>query len=148
MIITINHVTIVVSDVEKATAFFSLLGFKGKHAEVLPADVVLSAMGIEHSEGADHISLSLYPEQVDSFEIQLLHYRGISPRPFARASEQRAFQLGYDHIAFEVKDVQETLSMLLENNVTLIKNVFIVGKKKLAFVEGPDGVTIELAELF
>jgi catechol 2,3-dioxygenase-like lactoylglutathione lyase family enzyme len=143
----LNHVTIVVSNISKAMDFFSLLGFKKKHADVLSPEVVASSMGITHSEGADHVSLSLQPELTDSLEIQLLHYRGVTPEPQVAASLNRAFRLGYDHIAFEVRDIEATISKLLAQNIILIKEIFIVGQKKLAFIEGPDGITIELAEL-
>lgn len=147
MIKGINHVTVVVSQVPEAMRFFSLLGFMQKHAEVLTQEVVESAMGIKNTQGADHISLSLYPELADNFEIQLLHYRGVTPEPLVGASDCRAFKLGYDHIAFEVSDIESTLNKLKANNIIIIKETFIVGQKKLAFIEGPDGITIELAEL-
>lgn len=148
MIKGINHVTIVVSQVSEAIRFFSLLGFTQKHADVLTPEVVESAMGIKNTQGANHISLSLHPELPDSFEIQLLHYLSVTPEPLAGASDCRAFKIGYDHIAFEVSDIQSTLKKLIAHNIILIKETFVVGQKKLAFIEGPDGITIELAELF
>ena len=62
-------------------------------------------------------------------------------------SEKRSFRLGYDHIAFEVEDIVSEVSRLKSLNIKIINDVFIVGQKKLAFIEGPDGITIELAEL-
>lgn len=147
MIKGINHVTIVVSQVNAAIEFFTLLGFKQKHAEVLRPEVIESSMGIRNTLGADHISLSLEPELEDSFEIQLLHYRGTTPQPLIAASDKRAFKLGYDHIAFEVSNIVQILTKLCAHGIVTVKEPFIVGKKKLAFIEGPEGITIELAEL-
>lgn len=58
--------------------------------------------------------------------------------------EQRVF----DHIAFEVKDMQQTIEAMRKAGVTITDEPFRLGAtgSLIAFVEDPDGTLIELIE--
>ena len=58
--------------------------------------------------------------------------------------EERVF----DHIAFEIKDMKETISVLRKNNVTITDEPYKLGPTGpvIAFIEDPDGTLIELVE--
>jgi catechol 2,3-dioxygenase-like lactoylglutathione lyase family enzyme len=56
MILHIHHVTVVVRDVAKATAFFALLGFDEEKSVVISGAQFASYMGVEGIE-AEHVTL-------------------------------------------------------------------------------------------
>jgi lactoylglutathione lyase len=58
--------------------------------------------------------------------------------------EERVF----DHIAFEVKDMEETMTILRENKITVTDEPYKLGPAGpvIAFIEDPDGTLIELVE--
>jgi lactoylglutathione lyase len=66
-------------------------------------------------------------------------------RKFVQAEyEDRVF----DHLAFEVKDMEKTLAMMLSEKVTITDEPFKLSPAGpvIAFVEDPDGTLIELIE--
>jgi len=66
-------------------------------------------------------------------------------RKFVQAEyENRIF----DHIAFEVKDMRKTISLLKKEKVTITDEPFKLGPTGpvIAFIEDPDGTLIELIE--
>lgn len=54
----------------------------------------------------------------------------------------------FDHIAFEVKDMEKTISMLRRKRVTITDEPFRLSPAGtlIAFIEDPDGTLIELIE--
>jgi lactoylglutathione lyase len=54
----------------------------------------------------------------------------------------------FDHIAFEIKDIEKCISTMRDQGVTITDDVFRLGPAGplLAFVEDPDGTLIELIE--
>jgi catechol 2,3-dioxygenase-like lactoylglutathione lyase family enzyme len=54
----------------------------------------------------------------------------------------------FDHIAFEVKDIEKTIAALRKEKVTITDEPFTLGLggPMIAFVEDPDGTLIELIE--
>jgi len=54
----------------------------------------------------------------------------------------------FDHIAFEVKDMEKMLSLLRKEKITITDEPFRLGPggPLLAFIEDPDGTLIELIE--
>ena len=58
--------------------------------------------------------------------------------------EQRVF----DHIAFEIKDMNQTIATMRKNNVTITDEPYKLSPtgSTIAFIEDPDGTLIELIE--
>jgi len=54
----------------------------------------------------------------------------------------------FDHIAFEVKNMEQTISMMRKEKVTITDEPFRLGPTGpvIAFIEDPDGTLIELIE--
>ena len=54
----------------------------------------------------------------------------------------------FDHLAFEIKDMKKTISILREEKVTITDEPFRLSPtgSLLAFIEDPDGILIELIE--
>ncbi|MGB9915609.1 MAG: VOC family protein [Candidatus Bathyarchaeales archaeon] len=75
--------------------------------------------------------------------LELTWYR--NQKKFIQAEyEHRVF----DHIAFEVKDMQQTIEAMRKAGVTITDEPFRLGAtgSLIAFVEDPDGTLIELIE--
>ena len=54
----------------------------------------------------------------------------------------------FDHLAFEIKNMEKTISILREEKVTITDEPFRLSStgSLLAFIEDPDGILIELIE--
>jgi lactoylglutathione lyase len=75
--------------------------------------------------------------------LELTFYR--NQKRFIQADyENRVF----DHLAFEVPDMKETISVLRKEKVTITDEPFRLGPKGplIAFIEDPDGTLIEVIE--
>jgi catechol 2,3-dioxygenase-like lactoylglutathione lyase family enzyme len=75
--------------------------------------------------------------------LELTFYR--KQKKFIQADyEERLF----DHIAFEVENMEQTISLMREEKVTITDEPFRLGPAGplIAFIEDPDGTLIELIE--
>jgi lactoylglutathione lyase len=76
-------------------------------------------------------------------KLELTFYR--KQKKFIQAEyEDRIF----DHIAFEIKDMKKTITLLRKNKVTITDEPYQLspGGSYIAFIEDPDGTLIELIE--
>lgn len=76
-------------------------------------------------------------------KLELTHYR--DQKQFIQAEyEQRLF----DHLAFEIKDMNRTIATLRREKVTITDEPFRLSPTGsiIAFIEDPDGTLIELIE--
>ncbi len=137
-----DHVTIAVTDLDEARHFFALLGFEETAAVVVSGDRMSRYMGIPDWE-ADHVTLRL-TGAVTHQEVQLLRFH----RPDLPDDPQRAnlARLGLNHVCFTVDDMAATLAKLGSAGITTRNEVMEFHDRKLVFLNGPDGVVVELAE--
>ena len=142
MILHIDHVTVVVRDVAKAKAFFALLGFVEEKSVVISGDQFARYMGVEGIE-AEHVTL-VSKQAPPRFEIQLLRY--IRPERLLDADPANLTQLGYNHICFAVTGLEEEVKRLTSQGVRLRNEIMDFHARKLVFLSGPEGITVELAE--
>ncbi|AWN43682.1 VOC family protein [Methylobacterium durans] len=137
-----DHLTIVVRDLERAKAFFAVLGFREALSVVITGEPFASYMGVPDIE-AEHVTLVL--EQVSPrTEIQLLHYRHPDPLPDAHIRDLS--RIGMNHICFSVDDVAEEVAKLKAHGFEARNAIMDFHARKLVFIDGPEGVTVELAE--
>jgi catechol 2,3-dioxygenase-like lactoylglutathione lyase family enzyme len=137
-----DHVTIAVEDLDEAVAFFGLLGFEQTRAVVASGEEISRYMGIPDWE-ADHVTLELR-SAVTHQEVQLLRFH--RPEPRADPDEADLARLGFNHICFAVEDLDATMARLLDAGLHLRNDVLEFHDRRLVFVSGPGGLTIELAE--
>ena len=142
MIKHFDHVTIVVRDVDKARKFFDLLGFKEDKSVVISGEKFSSYMGIDGIE-AEHVTLVL-PDVSPRLEVQLLKYH--RPNPIADPDITNLHKLGFNHICFAVDDVEVELEKLKTHGVEIRNDIMDFHGRKLIFITGPEGITIELSE--
>ena len=131
-IIRINHVAIIVDDMENSLAFWrDSLGLKLSHVEEVPDQESLVAF---LPVGEAEVEL-VKPTSDNSGVARYLKKRGA----------------GVHHICFEVDNIDSCLQILKERKVRLINEEPIIGTggKRIAFLhpESTHGVLVELYEL-
>ena len=140
MIRKFDHITIVVSDLDAARRFFTLLGFTEKIAVVISGPEMDNYMGVPGLE-ADHVTLAIDDPHS---EVQLLHYR--HPTAIADPSIRKLDKIGFNHICFSVDDLEAEIARLTAAGIRLRNRMMDFHKRKLVFLEGPEGITVELAQ--
>jgi catechol 2,3-dioxygenase-like lactoylglutathione lyase family enzyme len=138
----LDHVTVVVRDIARAKEFFALLGFAEEKSVVISGEMFARYMGVKGIE-AEHVTL-VSQRSSPRFEIQLLKYR--HPDPLPDPDIANLTRLGYNHICFAVKDLDAEVQRLTSHGVTLRNEVMDFHARKLVFLSGPEGITVELAE--
>lgn len=142
MIKHFDHVTIVVRDVDKAKQFFALLGFEEVKSVVISGEQFSRYMGVEGIE-AEHITLAL-TDGVPRLEVQLLKYH--HPDPIPDPDIDNLTKLGFNHICFAVDDLDGLLAKLSANGIQPRNALLDFHHRKLIFLTGPEGITVELAQ--
>jgi len=125
-----THTSIRTSNMERSINFYTkLMGLK-----------LLSRREIKQTNA--EIAFLQDPEGKGA-KLELTHYR--NQRRFIQADyEDRLF----DHMAFEIRDMDKTISKLRSEKVTITDEPYTLGPAGplIAFIEDPDGTLIELIE--
>jgi catechol 2,3-dioxygenase-like lactoylglutathione lyase family enzyme len=137
-----DHVTIVVRDVDRAKAFFALLGFEEAQDVVIAGPTFEQYMGVAGIE-AEHVTLVL-ANATPRCEVQLLRYQ--HPEPLADSASARLDRLGFNHICFAVDDIAAEVARLRAHGVRTRNEIMDFHLRKLVFLEGPEGITVELSQ--
>jgi catechol 2,3-dioxygenase-like lactoylglutathione lyase family enzyme len=142
MVKCFDHLTIVVRDVERAKAFFALLGFKEAKSVVITGEPFASYMGVPDIK-ADHVTLVLENASPRT-EIQLLRYQHPDALPDPHIRD--LYKIGMNHVCFAVDNVEAEVAKLKANGFKTRNEIMDFHSRKLVFIDGPEGVTVELAE--
>jgi catechol 2,3-dioxygenase-like lactoylglutathione lyase family enzyme len=142
MLRNFDHVTIAVRDVAAAKRFFALLGFREEKTVVISGEKFARYMGVDGIE-AEHVTL-VHESARPRLEVQVLRYRQPEVRPAPDAA--RLDKLGFNHVCFAVDDVDAEAARLVAAGVALRNEVMEFHDRKLVFLAGPEGITVELAE--
>jgi catechol 2,3-dioxygenase-like lactoylglutathione lyase family enzyme len=137
-----DHLTIVVQDVDRAKAFFALLGFREAISVVIAGEPFASYMGVPGIE-ADHVTLVL-ENATPRTEIQLLRYH--HPQTLSDPHIRDLHKVGMNHICFAVDDIEAEVAKLRANGFKTRNEIMDFHSRKLVFIDGPEGVTVELSE--
>jgi len=137
-----DHVTVVVNDVARAKEFFGLLGFVEDKNVVISGEKFSSYMGVEGIE-AEHHTLVLSGSKPRT-EVQLLKY--LQPEPLPDPNISTLKEYGFNHICFAVDNLAEELHKMRAYGFHARNEVMDFHDRKLVFLEGPEGITVELAE--
>ncbi len=142
MIKNIDHINVVVSDLQEAKRFFLDLGFKETISSHLSGEELSRVTGLPNIE-AEFVGLSLPGSHMN---IELIQY--FSPIGGKDPEMSRANQIGFRHIAFEVDDIEAEVERLKANGVQFQSDIQVWGKtgKKLVYYYGPEGIILELAQ--
>jgi len=123
------HTSIRTSNMDKSIDFYTkLLGLKLVSRREIPQNNAEIAF-LQDPESKSMLELTFYRNQ----------------KKFLQADyEDRVF----DHLAFEVRDLEKTIAAMRKENVTITDEPFKLGATGpvIAFVEDPDGTLIELIQ--
>jgi len=141
VIARIDHLNIVVSDLEQAVAFFRLLGFREGLGATLDAAFLEALTGIAGASGR----FVTVRHPASNVAIELLQFdRDAGADP----DLGRADRIGLRHLAFTVDDIEKAVARLVEHGVEFLSPIqtWRHTGKRLAYCYGPDGILLELAE--
>jgi len=137
----IDHLGIIVDDLQTAKAFFLDLGFELQWEGDLEGDWIGEVIGLKDVKLA-MVVLGL-PDGQTSLEISKFY----SPADNKRVEQPLANTLGIRHFAVVVEDIEAIVAKLKQKGIKLIGEVVnYENTYKLCYLRGPEGIIIELAE--
>ncbi len=142
MIRHFDHFTVVVEDEAEAKRFFSLLGFVEDTTVVIKGERFAEYMGVPGIE-ARHVTL-VAQDVVPRTEIQLLKY--LHPDPLPDPHIRDLNKIGFNHVCFAVDNIADVVARVQEAGFRTRAGILEFHSRKLAFLWGPGGVTVELSE--
>ncbi len=165
MLSRIDHVNIVVTDLESMVQFYStLLGLTVTKRVTISGEWV-SAVTALKDVNADVVYLELpgdpppdlsepKPRRASSPRIELIRYR--SPATARPQNQDRPNAPGLRHLAFAVTDIDPLVQRLRERGVKFFSEVFTVPeaqvtysggvRKRIVYFQDPEGNLLELCE--
>ena len=151
----IDHVGIIVNDLPAAKAFFLDFGLEmlgegkveGEWAERITGlqDVKEEVAMLRKPDGDANIELVMLRTPDGDANIELVKFH----TPSDENGNQRplANNLGIQHIAFAVEDIEALVTKLTKKGAELIGEIQnYENAYKLCFIRGPEGIILELAE--
>jgi catechol 2,3-dioxygenase-like lactoylglutathione lyase family enzyme len=150
MIRAIDHINIVVADLERSVRFYTeLLGFRLMKEATLQGEWIDRIVGLKGVQG--RVAYVVAPDGEP--RIELLHYE--APAGSAVAVNSSANTRGLRHIALRVDDIMAVVAKLQAAQVEFFSEPVRVpagvvrhdqGEKTLVYFLDPDGVILELAQ--
>jgi len=141
MVLRLDHLNIVVSDLEAAVRFFQMLGFTEGIAAHLDAAFLGRVTGIAGASGR----FSALHHPGSNLSIEVLEFaQGPAPEP----GIGEANRIGLRHLAFAVEDIDAEVERLAAHGIRFLSPVETWEKtgKRLVYFRGPDGILLELAQ--
>jgi catechol 2,3-dioxygenase-like lactoylglutathione lyase family enzyme len=136
-----DHVSITVADLDRATAFFVRLGLEVEGTGSVEGEFVETVCRIP---GA-HCEIAMLRPPDGGSRLELASV--ITPDHVPGTPTAMPNELGLRNVSFEVDDLQTALDRLAEDSYGLVggvgqyENVW-----RMAYVRGPDGIIVSLAE--
>ena len=137
----VDHIGINVKDLEAVKVFFTDLGFSVVGESVMQGELVDRVTGLKDVK--DDLVMLQAPDGQLNIELVKFHH----PVDSAGIRPSAANTLGLRHLCFQVEGLDEILSMLNQKGYSPMgelqtyKDVW-----KLCYIQGPEGIIIELAE--
>lgn len=138
----IDHINIVVKDLENAKKFFVELGFTVQHEGKLEGKWIDTITDLKNVK-AEYVAFSLQGRETN---LELLTF--IHPENLSTCDNDVLNKTGFRHLAFEVKNIEKIVKNLKGKGITFFSEVqnYEPTHKKLCYLRGPEGIMLELAE--
>jgi len=138
----LHHVSVVVDDLEAATAFFARLGME------LEGEAPIEGPWVDRVNGLDGVRVDIAmmrtPDGSGRLELTKFHSpAAISPQP----ENALGNTLGLRSIMFTVDDIDATVAGLRNHGAELVGELVQYGDSyRLCYVRGPAGIIVALAQ--
>jgi catechol 2,3-dioxygenase-like lactoylglutathione lyase family enzyme len=137
-----DHVSVVVDDLEAATGFFVELGME------LEGEAPVEGRWVDRVSGLDNVRVDIAmmrtPDGHGGLELTKFH------SPAAVSTEPRdapANTLGLRSVMFAVEDIEDVIARLRGHGADLVGEVAqYEDSYRLCYVRGPEGIIVALAE--
>lgn len=144
MIKRFDHVTFVVVDEAEAKRFFAVLGFVEEVTVVIEGERFAEYMGVPGIQ-ARHVTL-VASDVTPRTEVQLLVY--LEPAALPDPHIRDLDKIGFNHVCFAVADIASVIQDMTDAGFRTRAGILDFHARKLAYLWGPSGVTIELSEWY
>jgi len=142
MITGLHHINIVVTNLDEAIRFFEIFEFAVFERKALKGKWIDKVTGLE-GVAAEYAGLK---HEAVSTAVELLQY--ITPKGEKSPFISKANSVGIRHVAFQVADIETMSERLKKQGVPFLGSLQTNPYgKKMVYIEGPDGIILELAEL-
>ena len=139
--IRFDHVGVTVRDLDTVTAFFVALGLEVEGRAFVEGDFIDTVTGIPDSRS--EIVMLKTPGADTAVELSSF----VRPDAIPGSPDAMANQLGLRSLAFQVDDLQAEVDRLATDGYGLVGGVGeYEGIWKMAYVRGPEGIIVALAE--
>ena len=136
-----DHVGIIVDDLEAATAFFVELGLEVEGKAAVEGDSVDRVVGLDGVRS--NIVMLLTPDGHSRIELAKFQ-TPVGPKGDPHTPSNA---LGIRHVTFAVEGIDELLDRLRAHGAELVGQlVQYENSYRLCYIRGPEGIIIELAE--
>jgi catechol 2,3-dioxygenase-like lactoylglutathione lyase family enzyme len=136
-----DHVGITVADLDTVTRFFTSLGLKVEGRMFVEGEFLDTVCGIPNAR--TEIVMLRPPDGGTGVELSSF----IRPDPLPGSSSAPANELGLRSVAFEIDDVRSAVAKAAEDGYGLVGGVGdYEGVWRMAYVRGPEGIIVALAE--
>lgn len=136
-----DHVGIVVEDLDAATGFFVELGLE------LQGSGPVQGRWVDRVVGLDGVRAEIVMLRTPDGAVRVELAKFDSPRADAGELREPANAPGIRHVAFAVDDVDDVLARLRSRGAELVGELErYQDSYRLCYVRGPEGIIVELAE--
>lgn len=142
MLKKIDHINVVVKDLEQSKNFFLNLGFSVQREGILEGEWIDKLTEMRKVK-AVYVGLTLPGHETN---LELLHF--ISHENLTTWDNDVPNKTGFRHLSFEVDDIESFENKLKALGIDFVTEVqnYEGTDKKLCFFKGPEGIMLELAE--
>jgi catechol 2,3-dioxygenase-like lactoylglutathione lyase family enzyme len=140
-VLRLEHIGVVVDDLEAAIAFFAALGLE------VEGEVSVEGPSVDRINGLEGVraDIAILRTPDGNAKLELARYR--SPAYAGGDGPQPANAPGIRHILFAVDDIEDSLARLRAHGGELVGELENYGNSYwLCYVRGPAGIIVELAE--
>ena len=150
MIVSVDHINLVVSDLERSVDFYTnVLGFRETQRAELEGEWIETIIGLKTVKA----SVAYVVSPAGQPRLELLQYH--SPIGDGFQANSIPNTLGLRHLALSVDNIDSAVQRLREAGTELLSRPVVVptdviqhstGQKILCYFHDPDGVLLELTE--
>lgn len=140
-VLRMDHIGVVVRDIDAATAFFERLGMTATDSGEVEGEWVGRIIGLKDV----HTKIQWLTTADGAGRIELIEY--LSPEAVPGAAEGPSNALGIRHFTLMVDDLEATVAEMLEHGAELVgtienyEDIYL-----LCYMRGPEGIIVEVTE--